>query len=665
MQLFVSCPLVTQVGQYYNGVIALEVDSSDTVEEVKSMIHERGGLSPEKQLLSFVGETLEDDRKLSSYKIGSNCLLEETSMWIAVRIQSSKSILLSVDRKETVGSIKAMIKEKGGVPSSQETILYGNNEKLENLKTLEESRIVNRSRLYLRIPAGQSSTVGSVELYVQKELEDPTITLQVELSNSVEDLKYLIYEKENIVPDQQELFYEGVPLVNRRTLSSYNILHQSIIIFRKLLTFVTICTQTGERLELEVSPNEFIYTIKAKIQDLKGVSPDKQKLSFEGKELLDMLTLSVYAITQEGAKLDLTTYQRGNISVTIISTMICEGFKLSIHQETSVYTLKQLISRTIGVLFGSQFLLCDGRVLENNKTLEDYGISDGSVLELLEQPVKIYKIYVFESNVTEFEVSSTSPVLILNEIYREKNLIFKGKKLNPDHCLGDYNIQRGHLVHACTKYIYSTIELNLRTPSGEHLASFFVDRNESVLNLKVRIWSDVPNMPPPSQQRLTHNDSPMEDCQTLGEFRLKKSDLVVVSTPQQVFVRCSNGTAITIGVHITDLVFVLKRLIYKMTGTEPDKQLLYFNGIVMDDDCTIKRYNIGTDSLLQLCKLVYGWNVAQSLKYIFLFHMQVNPSVSMIFNERECPLKGGRSSGSSTGWRSQFLQGSFRKELLC
>ena len=42
-------------------MIALEVDPSDTVGEVKSMIHERGGLSPEKQQLSFVGETLEDD----------------------------------------------------------------------------------------------------------------------------------------------------------------------------------------------------------------------------------------------------------------------------------------------------------------------------------------------------------------------------------------------------------------------------------------------------------------------------------------------------------------------------------------------------------------------------------------------------------------------------
>ena len=69
LELFVSCPLETGSGRASNGVIALEVDPSDTVEEVKSMIHERGGLSPEKQQLSFVGETLEDDRKLRSYKL--------------------------------------------------------------------------------------------------------------------------------------------------------------------------------------------------------------------------------------------------------------------------------------------------------------------------------------------------------------------------------------------------------------------------------------------------------------------------------------------------------------------------------------------------------------------------------------------------------------------
>ena len=49
-------------------------------------------------------------------------------------------------------------------------------------------------------------------------------------------------------------------------------------------------------------------------------------------------------------------------------------------------------------------------MLDNNKKLKDCGVFDESVLQLVEQPVKNYRIYVSESilKVNDFEVSSTS-----------------------------------------------------------------------------------------------------------------------------------------------------------------------------------------------------------------------------------------------------------------
>ena len=603
MQLFVCCPLVTQVGEYCNGVIALEVNPSDTVEEVKSMIHERGGLSPEKQQLSFVGETLEDDRKLSSYKIGSNCLLEETSMWVSVRIQSSKIILLSVDGKETVGSVKSRI-EKKEIFGSQETILYGNHKKLENQKTLEESEIVNQSRLYLRISA-HSPSVESVELFA-KLGKTHKFSLYVELNDTVEDLKYLIYEKENIFPDEQEIIYMGhITLASDcRTLKSYNIEHKStvFITIKKVLTSITITnTVTRKKFELAVSPRDSVFSVKAKIQDLEGISPDHQQLNIAGKLFMrdDRMTLAQYNV-QQGDKIELRTYHRESIMfVTIISTMISEGFTLSVNHEMSVFSLKQLISRTVGILFGSQILLWEGRVLENNTKLRDCGIFDGSVLQLVEQPVKNYKIYVSDSNVNDLEVSSTSPVLMLNEIYPGKDLIFDGKKLDPDCCLGDYKIQCGHIVHTANRN--RCTRTHISRASDLRALTFFVDLDETILSLKMRIWADDPTMPPPSQQRLLSNDLPLEDSQIL-EKRLHSFE---VSIPQYLFVRCPNGTAITIGVHTTDKVAVLKHLICKKIKVIPGKQQLYYNGKVMDDECVVKSYNVGTDSMLQLCKFTF------------------------------------------------------------
>ena len=127
------------------------------------------------------------------------------------------TVLLSVDGKETIDSIKARIKE---ISSQKETILYGKYKKLEDHKTLEENGIVSHSRLYLKVPGPP----GSMELHVDLDFETcKTITVHVEPGDTVEDLKYNVYEKENIWSNQQQILFEKKQLANHRTLSSYGI----------------------------------------------------------------------------------------------------------------------------------------------------------------------------------------------------------------------------------------------------------------------------------------------------------------------------------------------------------------------------------------------------------------------------------------------------------
>ena len=604
MELFVSCPLETGSGRVSSGVIALRVDPSDIVGEVKSMIHERGGLCPEKQQLSFVGETLEDDRKLSSYKIGSNCLLEETSMWITVRIQSSKSILLSVDGKETVHSIRARIEQREKISESPVALLF-NYRKLEVCKTLDESEILRRSQLYLKVPGPP----GSVKLFVEIE-GHKVINLYVKPSDTVEDLKYYVYERENISPDQQEIVFENRSLVNHQTLSSYSIQSQSTVYVKKLLILLKICDKRRptEQFELEVPWNSSILSVKAKIQDhLKRVQPEEQKLEFEGKELRNELTLSDYCI-KTGNKLQ---FRMSRLGITLtINYRRNEVLRLNVDANTTVYSLKQLIRYKTGILLDSQLLIWNSKVLKNAERLyqwSDCYYTMDMTLQLVEQPVQSYKLYILsEGKVTDIEVSSALPVLILEKIYLDRILIFNGKRLKTKHpddstSLGNYNIQRGHLMHAIDqRHRFRAVNICKAPDYDLDCKKISVNLDETVLSLKVRLWADFPGMHPPSQQRLTHNGLPMEGYQILDEFGL---DLVVVSVPQQVqLLQCPDGTTITIGIHTTDLVIVLKHLIYKMTGTEPDKQLLYYKGNVMDDECTIESYKVGTDSLLQLCK---------------------------------------------------------------
>ena len=444
------------------------------------------------------------------------------------------------------------------------------------------------------------------------------ITIEVSRTDTIENLKTKIEDKEGINIEQQQLVFSSKTLVNDKTLEEYNIEKESTIYLILRLTGtkkVIIKSLDGQRsFELELRSSERIKDVKIQIENIEKIPQDQQCLMYNHKKLEDDKLVSEYNL-ENGSIINLVQILNGTLEITIKLIPNNTLIKLNIGILETLQKLKLAIKEKVNIPVEKQRLVFNGKLLDDDeKIVQKYNIEQDSVINLISNSAgnqdtdsnSIKKVTIqilmpaqsFIINILDSETIKAVKFKIqyLKNILQEKQcLIYKGEKLSNDKKVSECNIQNDSTINLIVLNV-EVFDIQIKLPN-DRTTMFSFAASTTINEVKMKI-SEIEGIRI-DEQILIYGGVNLDDARSIEFYNLQQGSqlrLVLKQTNKteelDIFIKQVDGGVFTLKIDSAKTIFELKVKITEQKGIPIETLTLIFSHKILESfkklsDCKI------------------------------------------------------------------------------